>query len=98
MKKRAGTTVPADRRIQKLLRIASYRVCEAKNHPVLEDSATLLRKEGSFCESDQETRVLVGFGERYESPCDVVVADNVENHFIDRAFVHLTHLLLSVPT
>ena len=52
------------------------------------------------CESDQEARVLVGLGERDESPRDVVVADQVENHFIDRAFaaVHFTHLLSSVPT
>ena len=47
------------------------------------------------CESDQETRVLVGLGERNQSPRDVVVADQVENHFINSAFaaVHFAHLL-----
>ena len=47
-------------------------------------------------ESDQKARVLVSLGERDESPCDVVVADQVENHFVDRAFaaIHFAYLLL----
>ena len=44
------------------------------------------RQEDMIRDSDQKTRVLVRLGERDECPCDIVVADQVENQLIYSAF------------
>lgn len=47
------------------------------------------------CELDQKTCVLVRTGERHEPPCDIVIADQIEKHCVNRAFTahHNVHLL-----